>query len=65
LSYAPTVGILAGRTNENYSIRLRFSQATSSQAKSNVHTDVYRSAFLVQQTLRFVIHNQDALRFSP
>jgi len=24
LSYAPTVGILAGRTNENYSIRCRF-----------------------------------------
>jgi len=24
LSYAPTVGILAGRTNENYSIRRRF-----------------------------------------
>jgi hypothetical protein len=24
LSYAPTVGTLAGRTNENYSIRLRF-----------------------------------------
>jgi len=34
LSYAPTVGILAGRTNKNYSIRLLFSLASFGQAKS-------------------------------
>jgi len=36
LSYAPTVGILAGRTNENYSIRLRFSLASVAPAKSAI-----------------------------
>jgi hypothetical protein len=30
LSYAPTVGILAGRTNKNYSIRVRFPSGESS-----------------------------------
>src|SRR5260370_7731646 len=65
LSYAPTVGILAGRTNKNYSIRLCFSQASSSQAMSKDHGDVYRSALFVQQTLRFVVHNQNPAAFLP
>jgi hypothetical protein len=34
LSYAPTVGMLAGRTNKNYSIRLRFARAEKFPASS-------------------------------
>jgi len=36
LSYAPTVGILAGRTNENYNIRRRF-LAGEQQRSSLLH----------------------------
>src|SRR5438128_5251789 len=49
LSYAPTVGILAGRTNKNYSIRLRFfagELTSSNQARS----DTLSFTFLEQPT---------------